>query len=32
VATGWWNTEEEIDHLVAAVGEILDEAARAGEA
>ena len=32
VATGWWNTEEEIDHLVAAVGEILDEAARASEA
>jgi L-cysteine/cystine lyase len=32
VATGWWNTEEEIDHLVAAVGEILDEAARVGEA
>ena len=31
VATGWWNTEEEIDRLVAAVGEILDDAARAGE-
>ena len=31
VATGWWNTEEEIDRLVAAVAEVLAEAAPAGE-
>ncbi|MBA3416282.1 MAG: aminotransferase class V-fold PLP-dependent enzyme [Chloroflexia bacterium] len=31
VATGWWNTEEEIDRLVSATAEILDEAARVGE-
>lgn len=31
VATGWWNTEAEVDALVAAVAEILDEAARERE-
>jgi len=31
IATGWWNTEEEVDRLVAAIAEILDAATGAGE-